>query len=251
MDIFEKYGLKEVANVTFYEAGSSKPVLYLDTLKVSTIEQTADLVDATGGKGNPTLITWDYNKAVTVTLEDALFSAASLKLMTAASLKQATVAKTQILDYTEEIYFDNTGAASVTYTPANKVSVLADDGTVTELTATGKAVTSVANASKTVRVFYGTEVNGTAGNAVEITISANTFPGTYRVVGETVVRSQESGNDEPFQFIIEKAKVSSNVTFTMQAEGDPATFTMSLRVLKDDSNNMFKLVKYNLPTVSA
>lgn len=35
------------------------PVLYLDTLKVSTIEQTAETADARGGKGNPKLITWD------------------------------------------------------------------------------------------------------------------------------------------------------------------------------------------------
>lgn len=35
------------------------PVLYLDTLKVSTIEQTASTADATGGKGNVKLISWD------------------------------------------------------------------------------------------------------------------------------------------------------------------------------------------------
>lgn len=29
------------------------------TLKVSTMEQTADNVSAQGGKGNPRLITWD------------------------------------------------------------------------------------------------------------------------------------------------------------------------------------------------
>ena len=34
-------------------------VLFLDTLKVSTIETTAENVDATGGWGNPKLITWD------------------------------------------------------------------------------------------------------------------------------------------------------------------------------------------------
>lgn len=35
------------------------PVLYLDTLKVSTIEQTASTADATGGKGNAKLVSWD------------------------------------------------------------------------------------------------------------------------------------------------------------------------------------------------
>lgn len=31
------------------------------TLKVSTIEQTAETTDARGGKGNAKLITWDLN----------------------------------------------------------------------------------------------------------------------------------------------------------------------------------------------
>ena len=71
--------------VTFYKLDSNGvpmyPVLYLDTLKVSTIEQTAETTDARGGKGNAKLISWDYNKEITVTLEDALFSAKSLAIM--------------------------------------------------------------------------------------------------------------------------------------------------------------------------
>ena len=57
------------------------PVLYLDTLKVSTIEQTAEEAEARGGKGNAALIAWDYGKEINVTLEDALFSAKSMAIM--------------------------------------------------------------------------------------------------------------------------------------------------------------------------
>lgn len=46
--ILERYGIKEVADVTMYDINSDgtpgAPVLYLDTLKVSTIEQTAETV---------------------------------------------------------------------------------------------------------------------------------------------------------------------------------------------------------------
>ena len=49
--------------VTFYHINSDgsvgAPALYLDTLKVSTIEQTAEEAEARGGKGNPPLIIWD------------------------------------------------------------------------------------------------------------------------------------------------------------------------------------------------
>ena len=57
--ILDRYGIKEVADVTVYhldEMGEPDyPVLFLDTLKVSTIEQTASSADATGGKGNAKL----------------------------------------------------------------------------------------------------------------------------------------------------------------------------------------------------
>ena len=83
--ILDRYGIKEVADVTFYKINSDgtpgAPVLFLDTLKVSTIEQTAEQVDARGGKGNPKLITWDYGKEITLTLEDALFSPKSMAIM--------------------------------------------------------------------------------------------------------------------------------------------------------------------------
>ena len=83
--ILDKYGIKEVADVTFYHLNKQGvpdyPVLYLDTLKVSTIEQTAEQTEARGGKGNPPLIIWDYGKEINVTLEDALFSAKSMAIM--------------------------------------------------------------------------------------------------------------------------------------------------------------------------
>jgi hypothetical protein len=64
VNIFEQYGVKEVANVAFYalsaEAGGIEPgdiVLFLDSLKVSSIETTAETADATGGRYNsPTAV---------------------------------------------------------------------------------------------------------------------------------------------------------------------------------------------------
>ena len=84
-NILDRYGIKEVADVTFYELDNNGnpgvPVLYLDTLKVSTIEQTAESSKLVVVKGNPALISWDYGKEISVTLEDALYSPKSLALM--------------------------------------------------------------------------------------------------------------------------------------------------------------------------
>ena len=59
VNIFERYGIKEVANVYFEALDAEEGaginagdiVLYLDTLKVSTVETTAESVDARGGWG--------------------------------------------------------------------------------------------------------------------------------------------------------------------------------------------------------
>lgn len=79
-----------------------------------------------------------------------------------------------------------------------------------------------------------------------IDISATSFPGTYYVTGDTYARSAASGKDEFFQFIIPKAKVTSENTITLEAEGDPSVFNMNLKVLRPADGIMMKLVKYNL-----
>lgn len=256
MNIFEQYGLKEVANVTFYDTKTGKVVLFLDSLKVSTIETTAENTEARGGWGNPALITWDYNKEVNVTLEDALFSAASLKTIMGAGIEVASATAKQTIDINEELVVDAEGNVKLSYKPKTSTSVsyldLEDNEYVSVTPTGGKAkVGEAEDEGKAVRVFYKTEVDGTSGNAVTITISATKFGGTYRVVGDTIVRNKETGEDEPFQFVIEKAKIQNEVTFTMEAEGDPATFNLPLRVLRDENGNMFKLIKYNIPTISA
>jgi hypothetical protein len=88
------FGIKEVADVRFYNTGdvtynktagtltiknSAKEVLEFTTLKVSNIEFTAEQAEARGGKGNAPLIIWDHGREVNITLEDALLSVDCLK----------------------------------------------------------------------------------------------------------------------------------------------------------------------------
>ena len=104
-----------------------------------------------------------------------------------------------------------------------------------------------------VRIFWEEEVTE-ADSAIEVVISPDTFPGTYKVVGDTFIRSAKTGRDEAFQFIINRTKVLSEVTITLEAEGDPSTFEMSLNVLRsegEDGNEMMRLVRYGVGSTSA
>lgn len=257
--------------VTFYKIESDgsrgMPVLYLDTLKVSTVEQTASSADARGGKGNPKLVSWDFGKEINVTLTDALFSPASMALMfgdkDGISIKNtekiikvamARVAKTKA-DTTVEI--DSKEGRKV-------VKVLADGGAayntavgIVKVTdADGKEISaenfvkqSASDAENIVpavgdKVFVHYEVTPTSKKVIDI--NADTFPGTYYITGDTFCRSDVTGEDDFFQFIIPKAKMSSENTITLEAEGDPSVFNLNLTVLRPESGPMMQLVQYNL-----
>lgn len=62
----------------------------------------------------------------------------------------------------------------------------------------------------------------------------------------TYARSEVTGKDEFFQFIVSKAKMQAENTITLEAEGDPSVFNMSLRVMRPANGEMMKLVKYNI-----
>lgn len=254
-NILDRYGIKEVADVTFYNLDKSTgapttPALYLDTLKVSTIEQTAEEAEARGGKGNPPLIIWDYGKEITVTLEDALFSAKSMAIMFGnGSVKPYTdkIMKTERFVATKaETYVSDGSQAATTDWSANYE---APDGKLYKkenpkfYTADNEPLTGAVTVGEAYFCTYDLTVKGSV-----IEISANSFPGTYYVVGDTYARSEVSGADEFFQFIIPKAKVQSENTITLEAEGDPSVFNMNLRVMRPADGKMMKLVKYELAT---
>lgn len=244
-NILEKYGIKEVADVMFYEIDStgapSKPVLYLDTLKVSTIEQTAEEAVANGGKGNAPLITWDYGKDINVTLEDALFSAKSMAIM----FGDGTV-KTDMSSLKKTIAWTaTTGATAPTSFEGPQGKKYAIPSTKVTYDATGATVSSF-----TAGQTYYTTFDMPITDAGTINIDANSFPGTYYVTGDTYARSMTTGNDEFFQFIIPKAKVKSGNTITLEAEGDPSVFNLDLHVLRPTSGPMMKLVKYDMTEIS-
>lgn len=236
MDILARYGIKEVADVTFYKINddgtAGAPVLYLDTLKVSTIEQTAENTSARGGKGNPELIMWDYGKEITVTLEDALFSAKSMAMMYGVDMEdeQAFAEETKVLKTWKK---SQIGADGKFYINGQEV-------TPTEV----KYYMADGSEGSNEAFDYATGTITVAGQ--KIVISSDRFPGTYYVTGDTYARSETTGEDEFFQFIIPKAKMQSEVTLTMEAEGDPSTFNMTLKVLRPEDGDMMKLVKYSL-----
>jgi len=72
-------------------------------------------------------------------------------------------------------------------------------------------------------------------------IDAETFPDTYKIVGETYIREQKTGKDQRYQFTIHRAQVSSDTSITLEAEGDPTTFEMKIDVLTPPNDIQMEL----------
>lgn len=261
--ILDRYGIKEVADVTFYKINDqgepTVPVLYLDTLKVSTIEQTAENTSARGGKGNPELISWDYGKEITVTLEDALFSPKSMAMMFGSEVTDnyqttknilRTVRRGEVTDtsvgtshtYSIKVHGEDIDLEGSSIETSNTKFYTLDGKEVTSANYNWASFMSTANSELATAAYA--VVGFKANKAFKIDINSDTFPGTYYVTGDTYARSDVTGEDQFFQFIIHKAKVTSEVTLTMEADGDPSTFSMNLKVLKAAGKPMMELVQY-------
>lgn len=277
--ILDRYGIKEVADVTFYaindDGSKGAPVLYLDTLKVSTIEETAESTDARGGKGNAKLVTWDYGKEINVTLQDALFSAKSLAMMygyrgqltaatdrtvvkstyirVGANGKFPTYMMADIYDATYGSRRAKVGAAAsgdiVAYANSGITTMAAYDAQGNSVTFTSSSFGADAPTGVTAGDKILVQYTQAASALRTISINADEFPGTYYIQGDTYARSDVSGKDQFFQFIIKKAKVTSENTITLEAEGDPAVFDMNLTVLRPEDGEMMQLIQYDLAEV--
>ena len=293
--ILDKYAIKEVADVMFYELDSkgapSAPVLYLDTLKTSTLSQSSEVVDARGGKGNVKILSWDTNKELTIEMEDAVFSAKSLQIMfggdmvvtddkqevlktlkaddiklyTGGSTSNFLTFRINGVDYyiskdlvtafsytsvdasgNTPVYEEVKDPVAVPYVNWSTKKGMASAGAASDYEQPVEFVTFDlldCTSNDTARV----DGNGIISGGMTINIGAEFGSNTYYITGDTYARNVASGKDEFLQFIIPKGKVSAeDVSLTMEADGDPATFAMTVQCLKSESGSMVKLVKYNL-----
>ena len=409
MNLFQKYGIKEVSDVVFYsinEIGDEvfyTPVLFLDTLKVSTLEKSAQKVSAQGGKGNKKLITWNYGKEITLNLEDALFSPASMSMIwggllesklskyTSAIVKCNMANKYGTLHYSIKAYpspaltdeeweivfevaeennldsgsgnqnatkYKKNGDIIESYVAENRNSLIykyfkrkwatetekampqsiidaiikkidsldkvgtietdihelevidrmekcivkdrkgleistkkqkenllryyKDDKTssytifydaktmlpLLQVNDVGKVLgwdgdkdddnDGILEETDKFRIKIGTvyykwtrtvkykesEDDGILGRT--LVIDAETFPDDYKIVGETYIREQKTGKDQRYQFVIHRANVSSDTSITLQADGDPTTFSMQIDVLTPPNDIQMELKQYNV-----
>ena len=258
-----KFGSREICNVTFRAKAEQKigtmtfkagqPVLYIDTAKTSTLEGAATSVYATGGRGNTRLITWEGEKTLTFTVEDALLSPISFAMLSGAGLVKPTSETGKVhVHITSRAQISTGGkidlkdALTISKETICKdapifVIITEADGSITgetlEVDTSATDATSITvkapsegNISdyvgKVVLVDY--YILRAGSSVAELQIDAENFAGYYYVEAETLFRRQNDGVDLPAVITIPNVKIQSNFTFSMAATGDPSTFTFTM-----------------------
>ena len=273
-----KFGVRECCDVVFrakapMKVGSkifykNEPVIYFDTLKTSTLEGAATTVYAQGGRGNARLMSWDGERTVTFTMEDALISPEGLSILTGAgiidgaeeaiyvhSTERINAADTSVVTWgADSITVTMTEAPETTKSGADVYVLIYDaqnnlycepfstdtaDNGAGEITVEGNTLTiSKPNGvvkpayldGYTVLVDY--YVKKEAGS-MQINITPDKFGGAFYVEASTLFRDQATQLDMPAEFIIPNARVQSNFTFTMAGSGDPSSFTFTMDAFPD------------------
>lgn len=260
----DKFGAKEIFDATLYDMETNKPYIFFNTLKTGEIAITSEKVYAKGGKGNSKLLVWEINKDGKLTITDALLSPKSLELASGVKgidgkkkihMRQANVYTTDTIPVDKGTAYpltaDSTGKFTLAHIPTEAIADISvyelddDAGTpmaMTDATITDKEITLLAAANKKLVVYY---TYLSSEKTQTYIIDASHFSGTYKLVGDTVIRNLKTGKDEPFQVVIPNLKWSSNLSLSFSAEGEPSVQTYECEILRSsDGDTMIEMIRY-------
>ena len=252
-----KYASVTVCDVTLYDLVTKYPVMFFDTLQVTSIEGAAETTDIQGGQGNATLASVSHSKTVDVTFDDAIMTMSSLALLTGGNLEQATDSKKITMTETEIVEVKG-AAKSITLSRPAKVGTyvwiaMMVNGVLSTASRLDEKVTSektefnfsefhnapVSSEDAIYRVFYEWEMGfNDAEELSELTVLADKFAGTYRFIGDTVLFNQYTGLNDIFQIEIPKLKLDSAFSMSLNASTEAVVFSFKGKALRDDLGNM-------------
>ena len=260
-----KYASVTCADVVLYDLVCGNPVAKFDTLKLSTVEQTADTNDVQGGKGNPILARIPSNKQVNLTIQDAVMTMTYLAVVTGGEVITSGADTAIRIAYNEKVTATDDGIALAHAMPANTTLWLAevDNGIISErkarydAPAEGGAIQKVTlkdaqwrpsdytiEAGKDYQIFYSYDIT-TADEARELTVFSDIFAKTYRFVGDTELYNTATGRNDALQIEVPRFALDNNYTFELNADGTAAVFDMNGTALADDDKRLIVYRIYN------
>jgi len=252
-----RFAIRDCGEATFFNLTTGKAIVTLSTLKTSGVETTGTTVYARGGRGNAKLIGFSSDKECKITLEDAIFDKQALTMLTGNDITTGAV----VLDFNEKQAIA-TNTLTLTKTPTGAITSvykLNPDGTNGDeytlgTPASGQKYFSISG--KVLTFFAGAEADGTLfrvyfkattdETASRIKVTSDKFGASFKLVLDVLVKDEFTKSDFAAQLTIPNAKFEEQWSMNFSAEGDPATLTMPLEILKAaTSTDMWYLTVYD------
>jgi hypothetical protein len=247
-----RMGVRDCFDVTIFDLTTLKPVLYLESLKVSSTTVGAETVYARGGRGNPRRLAWDGTKDVDFKGTDCLISPEAFSILLGSTLENGSqyLAKTQVIEvtgtsatlaatpyvsdltnYPVTVNLNTNNDGSTIGTELTKVSGTPSAG---EYSLSGGVLTfgDTYSADNIIVTYYYT---GSV-NTKRITITSDEFPKTFKIHGYCLYRDEKTGDDYPAVLTIPKAKLLTPFEIKQEVSGDPSTFDFNFTCLKPVGN---------------
>lgn len=234
-----KFGVVTVMDAVLFEHGTVKPVLKLDTLKVSSVSAEGSTKEIRGGMAADLLLTYNHSRSVNLEMTDALVSLYSLSALWGSPVKSLVGAVYKSME---------TAVAAAASDPFTAVFCKADGTSGAEL-GTDYYVTdeeghdmSLSGATFVIgKTYYGYGwVKGAAAdsgadykNPVEIVLKSKSFPDALTLVGKTSFIDEQTGKKVIAEIEIPKFQFGNAFDFSMDAEGDASTFNFNGVALAD------------------
>lgn len=241
-----RWAVREAAEATFFDTVTGDAIVSLKTLKMSNVETTGETVYARGGRGNAKLVGFSSNREAKVTLQDAIFDNKALAMLTGNTVTTGTKTITGqyqgMTDGSGVITIPGTNLSGIISAHELESDAVTLKTAIATTTFLGQAVTLTGVVSKLVRVYYEYTTNA---DAKTIKVTSDKFGGTYKLVVDVIVKSEETGQEHYAQFIADRVKIEDNFSFNFSPDGDPSVLDIPLEILKNPANtDMWQLVIY-------
>lgn len=222
-----------VADVLLYDTSCAGEQLILNgkTLINSSITQAIQQTTVYGGKGSQSQFEFNYQKEITVNIEDSTFSPVYMAVQNGTNI----VSEEANFYVQEKVTFDATGKATLKSEPVGTVQVGDEFGTYQVVIPTGSEITMEEMADKEATVVYVEK-----GEFRKMEIKADAFPKTLKLV-MTVDIFDDRGKVEEMQIVIPRFKPDGAIDLSLTHDG-VATSTLAGKALADCNANYAEIV---------
>lgn len=222
----EKLFAVSVADALLIDDANDTLVVKGTALLSSTMEQTMQENELFAGRGSKLQFVYNYQKVLSFQIEAADFSPVYLAMQTGSEIKNKMSAY-----FTEEkVKFDASGKGSLSQTPIGNVYVELASNHVTKAP-TGKDITDITYANKELKVAY-----QYSAQVDELTISANDFPKSYKLVLTSDIFNSDGDKAYEQQIEAPRYKLDGALSLNLTHDG-VSQFTLNGKTLVDNDDN--------------